>query len=419
MSRNSKNVGFSWIGALWFILGFVLILIVGSQLSWSTWYPPLYAISVIPVVFFAYAIAFFLSFRLVAYPIRNRILLITLIVLTTHIGSFALTAVFRFTYSRLFITISLLLTLLWICVGYVASLRERSKKKVALLQDKYSKELTCFPDYHWIEISEVPSKIDLDYSMIGADLHGPLPDKWKRFLADASLSGIPIFDSAKLCETLTGRVSLSHLADSSIDEIKTHYPYYLPFKRFVDLSFILLFSPIILFTMVLIMIAIRVESRGPIFFVQERVGYRNQIFKMYKFRSMSNQDTAQGSNFTGRGDQRITHVGRVLRKHRLDEIPQLIHVLNGKMSLIGPRPEQQDFVNEYNKKIAFYPYRHSMKPGITGWAQVSQGYTSSEESTRKKLEHDFYYIKHVSPWLDLLILIKTFNTIIGGYGSRY
>tara|TARA_Y100001934_G_C12321507_1_gene760298 strand:+ start:173 stop:577 length:405 start_codon:yes stop_codon:yes gene_type:complete len=134
---------------------------------------------------------------------------------------------------------------------------------------------------------------------------------------------------------------------------------------------------------------------------------------------MSNQDTAQGSNFTGRGDQRITHVGRVLRKHRLDEIPQLIHVLSGKMSLIGPRPEQQDFVNEYNKKIAFYPYRHSMKPGITGWAQVSQGYTSSEESTRKKLEHDFYYIKHVSPWLDLLILIKTFNTIIGGYGSRY
>jgi len=134
---------------------------------------------------------------------------------------------------------------------------------------------------------------------------------------------------------------------------------------------------------------------------------------------MSNFSENYGPRFTGKDDQRITHVGRILRKHRLDELPQLINVLSGKMSLIGPRPEQQDFVEEYSKTIAFYPYRHSVKPGITGWAQVSQGYTSSEESTREKLEHDFYYIKHVSPWLDLLILIKTFNTIIGGYGSRY
>ena len=228
-----------------------------------------------------------------------------------------------------------------------------------------------------------------------------------------------MIDSAILYESLSGRISLSHLANSSIDEVKTQYPTYPPIKRIFDLLFIIALSPIIFLVMAIIAIAIRTEGIGPVIFVQERVGYRNQLFKMYKFRSMSNFSENHETKFTGKDDQRITNTGRILRKHRLDELPQLINVLNGKMSLIGPRPEQQDFVTEYSQTIAFYPYRHSVKPGITGWAQVSQGYTSSEESTRKKLEHDFYYIKHVSPWLDLLILIKTFNTILGGYGSRY
>ena len=408
-----------WITVFWFLMGFSVILIVGSQISWSSWYPPRSAIGLVVVIFVAYATSFLFSHRLVTYPIRNPILLFVLLVSANHIGAIVIPAVFRFYYSRSFILVSLLITLIWISIAHLVAANEKSKKKVGLVQNKYSDELSLMPDYRWIEIPTVPSLHQVEYDIISADLHGDLTDEWKRFLADASLSGIPVIDSAILYESLSGRISLSHLANSSIDEVKTQYPTYPPIKRIFDLLFIIALSPIIFLVMAIIAIAIRIEGIGPVIFVQERVGYRNQLFKMYKFRSMSNFSENHETKFTGKDDQRITNTGRILRKHRLDELPQLINVLNGKMSLIGPRPEQQDFVTEYSQTIAFYPYRHSVKPGITGWAQVSQGYTSSEESTRKKLEHDFYYIKHVSPWLDLLILIKTFNTILGGYGSRY
>jgi len=309
--------------------------------------------------------------------------------------------------------------LTWVSIGYLLSAHEKSNKRVGFVPDKYTEELTLMENYQWVDLSSAPSLDEAEIDIISADLHGALTDDWRRFLAAASLSGIPLIDSATLYETVTGRISLPHLENRSIDEVKTQYPAYLPIKRILDMSLILIFSPLILLVMTIIAVAISIEGKGSIIFIQERVGYRSQIFKIYKFRSMSNFSDSQPTKFTKKDDQRITAVGRILRKHRLDELPQLINVLNGSMSLIGPRPEQHDFVTEYSDTIAFYPYRHSVKPGITGWAQVSQGYTSTEKSTRKKLEHDFYYIKNVSPWLDFLILIKTFNTILGGYGSRY
>jgi len=415
----NKNLTYTLISILWPLVGFFVLIVIGSQVSWSSWYPPITAIGLVAVIFLAYAVSFLFSHRLVTYPIRNPILLFMLVVCITHVGAIAIPGTFRFYYSRSFILVSLLVTLSWISIGYLITAHQKSKKRVGLVSNSYSNKLSLMSDYRWFDITAIPSLEEIDYDIISADLHGNLTDDWKRFLADASLSGVLVVDSAALYESLAGRISLSHLGNSSIDEVKTQHPAYLPIKRILDLLFIITFSPLIVIVMSIIAIAIRIEGRGPIIFVQKRIGYRNKLFKLYKFRSMSNFTENYEPRFTGKDDQRITHVGRILRKHRLDELPQLINVLSGKMSLIGPRPEQQDFVEEYSKTIAFYPYRHSVKPGITGWAQVSQGYTSSEESTREKLEHDFYYIKHVSPWLDLLILIKTFNTIIGGYGSRY
>ena len=419
LSWINRKVPSNWITIPWCLAGFAAILVFGSQLSWSSWYPPKFAVGLTLTVFFAYLAAFFFSNQLISFPIRKPTLLFILIVVTTHIAAIAVPATFRFYYSRTFIFVSFLFALSWIVIGHLIVSRERAKKRIGLVPTDYSESLSEIPGYQWVAISESRLLEAGDLDVISADLHAKLKDDWKRFLASASVSGIPVIDSAILYESLTGRVSLAHLANSSIDEVSTQYPSYLPIKRFLDISFVVIFSPIIFAVIGIIALAIRVEGAGSTIFVQERIGFRNRVFKLYKFRSMAAFPNNNKSQFTGKDDQRITRVGRLLRKHRLDELPQLLNVLNGTMSLIGPRPEQQDFVEEYSRTIGFYPYRHSVKPGITGWAQVSQGYTSSEESTRKKLEHDFYYIKNVSPWLDLLILIKTFNTILGGYGSRY
>ena len=125
-----------------------------------------------------------------------------------------------------------------------------------------------------------------------------------------------------------------------------------------------------------------------------------------------------GAKLAQVGDTRITRVGRFIRKTRLDELPQFWNILKGDMSLIGPRPEQKVFVEQFNKRIPFYNYRHIVKPGLSGWAQVTQGYAGNEDETQIKLEHDFYYIKHFSFSLDILIIFKTIKTILTGFGAR-
>ena len=129
-------------------------------------------------------------------------------------------------------------------------------------------------------------------------------------------------------------------------------------------------------------------------------------------------DRRAAEQFAGEDDPRITRVGKVIRKLRIDELPQFLNVLKGEMSLIGPRPEQPSFVEEYDKKIPFYSYRHIVKPGISGWAQVRHGYTSSSDETQVKIEHDFYYIKNCSLGMDLMIAILTIKIMLTGFGAR-
>ena len=193
---------------------------------------------------------------------------------------------------------------------------------------------------------------------------------------------------------------------------------YLTTKRFMDLTAIALVLPLALLIALITAIAIKLESPGKVFFWQKRVGMNGKVFNMLKFRSMTSDSEAKGSQFAQSNDMRVTRVGKFIRKFRVDEIPQLWNVLRGEMSIIGPRPEQESFVEEFNKSIPNYSLRHTVMPGITGLAQTEQGYVADAEATITKLEYDLYYIKNMSLWTDAQITLKTIYTILTGFGAR-
>ena len=153
--------------------------------------------------------------------------------------------------------------------------------------------------------------------------------------------------------------------------------------------------------------AIYIDSPGPIFYAQERVGRYGKIFKVYKFRSMVTDAEKGGAVWAEKNDARTTRVGRFLRKVHIDEFPQFINILRGEMSVVGPRPERPEFVEELGNEIPFYRVRHAVKPGMAGWGLVNQGYGSSKKDALVKLQYDLYYIKHQSLWLDFVILAQT------------
>jgi len=189
-------------------------------------------------------------------------------------------------------------------------------------------------------------------------------------------------------------------------------------KRWFDIGLILLFSPVIVPIMLITAVIISLQSRGPIFFWQKRVGYQGKVFNMVKFRSMSTDSEKDGSQFAEDGDARITRFGQFIRKMRIDELPQLWNILRGEMSLIGPRPEQVTFVEEYKITIPNYMDRHQVLPGITGLAQIKQGYVDDTKGTRTKLKYDLFYIKNISFKLDMYIVFQTIYTMATGFGAR-
>jgi lipopolysaccharide/colanic/teichoic acid biosynthesis glycosyltransferase len=189
-------------------------------------------------------------------------------------------------------------------------------------------------------------------------------------------------------------------------------------KRVLDVALVLLTSPLWLLLCALVGLAVKFDSPGPMLFSQSRVGRNGRSFRLWKFRSMRFDDRPQPARFAQQQDDRITRVGRVIRRWRLDELPQLWNVLLGHMSLIGPRPEQTEFVHAFATRIRAYPYRHLVRPGLTGWAQVQQGYADGEEEAAIKLSYDLYYVAHYSMALDLLIAYKTVRIILNGFGSR-
>jgi len=187
------------------------------------------------------------------------------------------------------------------------------------------------------------------------------------------------------------------------------------FDLFVAILALTLFSPLLL----IIAIAIKLDSRGPVLFSQERVGKNGKPFKVIKFRTMIQDAEAEtGPVWATESDPRITRVGKVLRHLRLDEIPQAINILRNEMSLVGPRPERKFFVDQITELYPLYPRRHQVKPGITGWAQVKQGYDTTLEASREKLKYDLFYLENISLRLDFKIIMYTIYVMFTGSGSR-
>ncbi|MFC1692261.1 sugar transferase [Candidatus Latescibacterota bacterium] len=190
-------------------------------------------------------------------------------------------------------------------------------------------------------------------------------------------------------------------------------------KRMIDImvsfTILVLFSPLLL----LIFFAIKIDSKGQALYIQERVGYRGRKFKLWKFRSMvADAEKHSGPVWAGKNDMRITRIGKLLRKTRLDELPQIYNIFKGDMSLVGPRPEREFFVEQLKKKIPYYPLRLKVKPGLTGWAQIKHNYDRSLDDVREKLKYDLYYIENVSLRMDFKIIIATIFVVLGQKGAH-
>jgi sugar transferase (PEP-CTERM system associated) len=250
-------------------------------------------------------------------------------------------------------------------------------------------------------------------------------DRRGRFPLDMLLKlrlsgGLAIEESTTFMERVTGKVHLDSLLPSWLifsarpRETRFMQSFRDISQRILALTGLILSIPLALLTA----IAVKLESRGPVFYKQVRVGKNGRPFVLVKFRSMRNDAETDGAVWASVSDDRTTRVGRVIRKLRFDEIPQFWNILKGDMSFVGPRPERPEFVAELAEAIPFYEYRHLVPPGLTGWAQVNYPYGASVEESREKLEYDLYYIKNQSVSLDLVILFETIKTILFGRGSR-
>jgi lipopolysaccharide/colanic/teichoic acid biosynthesis glycosyltransferase len=202
------------------------------------------------------------------------------------------------------------------------------------------------------------------------------------------------------------------------EEHSLSFNFYQALKRVVDITLSLVGLALFTISLPVIALAITLDSRGPIFYWQERVGRGGKVFKIVKLRSMiDGAEKTTGARWASAYDERVTRFGRIMRQTRLDEIPQLINVLGGDMSLVGPRPERPEFVDLLENEIRFYQTRHVVKPGLTGWAQIRYRYGRSTDDALRKLQYDLYYIRHRSFMFDLLIMARTIVTIIKFQGT--
>ena len=266
----------------------------------------------------------------------------------------------------------------------------------------------------WLDFDEVQQQ-QMRVDAIVADLSHDLPERQLEALADAAIAGVPVLDRRYIVESLTGRTPLGGLTPNEFGALLPSRQY-LVVRRVIELCLTVLVLPLLLPILAVVAALVRLDSPGPVFFVQTRIGRRGQAFRMIKFRTMIHG--AGGPSFTATADPRITRVGAFLRRCRLDELPQVLNILHGEMSWVGPRPEAQSLEKGYVRDIEHFALRGIVRPGLTGWAQINQGYAHEADAMRAKLEYDLYYLKHCSLWLDLVIILRTFAVVFRGTGAR-
>lgn len=360
----------------------------------------------------AFLAGYYLTRRLAAFPGLEAFSFITPTFSITY-GLMATELLLaRHNYSRFQVLASFLIAIAFYHYAFI--IEQRTKRlRFAVVPHGNVDSITKLPRIS-CETWPSPDQLPTGFDGLIVDLRAEIGDDWVAFLARCALAGIPVYHSKRIQESLTGRVDIEHLSENMLgsfvpSSVYTHV------KVALDFFLALLVLPIIVIICAVAAALIKVDTPGPAFFTQKRVGYRGRSFQIYKLRTM--RTDIVGKHYTEGDDPRITRIGTFLRKYRIDELPQVLNILRGEMSWIGPRPEAQDLSEWYQCEIAFYLYRHIVRPGITGWAQVNQGNVARPEMVKYKLHFDFYYIKNFSPWLDLVITAQTIRTVLTGFGS--
>jgi lipopolysaccharide/colanic/teichoic acid biosynthesis glycosyltransferase len=334
-------------------------------------------------------------------------------------------------YSRVALTASFGLTTGWLLWGVHRHMRRQvlqlgvPEPSVMTMLDESRKALGSMQlthvDAQLVASDSLQQLLALEGVVI--DRYSVKSEALQRVITRLKLEGIRIYSADYLHELLTGRVALGHTEDSFLDDSSGGVIYGVV-KRLFDLGTAVVLLTLLSIPMLLIATIIRVTTGEAPLFRQQRVGRGGRLFLMNKFRTMRGDasydelDAASARSAISGAGVRVTPFGRFLRKYRLDELPQLLNVLAGTMSMIGPRPEWTATAAEFFDAIPHYPYRHLVRPGITGWAQVNQGHVTALEDAMIKLELDLYYVKHLSFALDLVIGVRTLRTVITGHGAR-
>ena len=330
----------------------------------------------------------------------------------------------RIDYSRLQFLSSYLLSLaVYIYIHQKVAVHRRLR--LGVVPSVGTDALPVIGQVDWIRLELGQEDATLDVDAVVADLHTDHEDAWDVEITRFVLSGIPVYHFKQTLEQMTGRVEIHHLSENTLGSLNPN-DVYLKIKAFGDAVIAAVLIVLLLPVMLIVALAVRLDSPGPALFRQQRTGYRGQPFTVYKIRTMLTTPVDEGGSdqqrrqamMTQVGDPRITRLGAFLRKSRLDELPQLINIVTGDMSLIGPRPEAVALSQWYEKEIPFYHYRHLIKPGVTGWAQINQGHVTDVADVQEKLHLDFYYVKNFSFWLDVLIAARTVRTMVTGHGAR-
>jgi lipopolysaccharide/colanic/teichoic acid biosynthesis glycosyltransferase len=366
----------------------------------------------------AVIIAFWMRLSVETYPGIRRSYIILPSASTAHgivVVWFLLT---RFPYDRIALAAGFVLHVLWLYSLYIYAER-RFATRIAIVPFGGVDRLVHVNGVDWVRLKRPQLYDARGCDAIVADFSADLPDEWEAFLADAALAGRIVYQHKQLAESLTGRVELERLSENSFGSLVPARGYF-HLKGLIDFVCALILLPLAIPLMIAIALAVRFDSPGPALFRQHRVGFSGRKITVYKFRTMRPEatDDKVRAAITADGDGRVTRIGKTLRKLRLDELPQIINILKWEMSWIGPRPEAEVLSIWYTRELPFYRYRHVVKPGISGWAQVNQGHVAEVDEVQRKLEYDFYYIKYFSPWLDLLILLRTIKTVVTGFGSK-
>lgn len=329
----------------------------------------------------------------------------------------------RLDYSRPQLATSYITSLIFFTLFQIVVM-DRQRLRFGLVPGGRAAQAPTVPHVVWKNL-EKPSDDLSDLDGVVVDLRHDHSAAWSSGIAEFALAGIPVHHTSDAYELLTGRVEVHHLSENTLGSLNPN-DLYLRIKSFADQVTALVCLLLLLPLLVVVAIAIKLDSPGPIIFTQIRIGQRGRPFRIFKLRTMipeelmppADKSLSHRQAITVDDDPRITRLGRILRRYRIDELPQLLNILLGDMSFIGPRPEAQALTKWYEQEIPFYHYRHIIKPGLTGWAQVNQGHVAEISDVRDKLYLDFYYVKYFSLWLDVQIFLRTALIVVTGFGAK-